>query len=151
MILSKLITKLRQSKVEFARLAVMVNLNKPLVSRFKIDNRVQKVEYEDLPTICYSCVRFGHVVESCTFSKEGINTEVATNDKRFENPVMATGSPVIGQNLGPWMHVQKRGRRNRGGFGCGNDSRKSTSRYAVLTNLEEDLTNEENLARESRN
>ena len=90
---------------KFARLAVMVNLNKPLVSRFKINNRVQKVEYEDLPTICYSCGRFGHVVEACMFSKKGVNTDVTTNDKMVENPVMAIGSLVTGQNLGPWMHV----------------------------------------------
>ena len=55
---------------KFARLAVMVNLNKPLVSRFKIDNQIQKVEYEDLPTICYSCGRFGHMVKSCMFFQE---------------------------------------------------------------------------------
>ena len=134
---------------KFARLAVMVNLNKPLVSRFKIDNRIQKVEYENLPTICYSCGRFGHVVESCTFFGEGVNREVETNDKRLENPVMVTESPVTGQNLGPWMHVQKRGRRMYGGgFGSGNDGRVSASRYAVLENLEEDVTNEGNPAQD---
>ena len=93
---------------KFARLAVMVNLNKPLVSRFKIDKRIQKVEYEDLPTICYSCGRFGHVVESCIFSNVSANTEKANNDTMSEEPVVASEGPITDQNLGPWMHVQRK-------------------------------------------
>ena len=50
---------------KFAQMVVKVNLNKPLVSRFKIDGRIQKVEYEDLPVICYACGRFGHVITNC--------------------------------------------------------------------------------------
>ena len=80
------------------------------------------------------------------FSKKGVNTDVTTNDKMVENLVMAIGSLVTGQNLGPWTHVQKRGRmRYGGGFGGRNDGRETASRYAVLADLEDDLTNEEKL------
>ena len=56
---------------KFSRMAVGVNLNNPLISRFKIEDRVQKVEYEDLPIICYQCGRFVHVVETCNFHQKG--------------------------------------------------------------------------------
>ena len=38
---------------KFARMAVRVNLNKPFISRFKIEDSVQMVESEDLLVICY--------------------------------------------------------------------------------------------------
>ena len=43
--------------------------------------------------------------------------------------------------------MQKRGRRRYGGggFGGGNDGRDLVSRYAVLADLEEELTNGDNL------
>ncbi|KAE8692675.1 hypothetical protein F3Y22_tig00110831pilonHSYRG00417 [Hibiscus syriacus] len=40
----------------FARMAVSVDLKKPLTSKLLINGRVQIVEYESLPTICFSCV-----------------------------------------------------------------------------------------------
>ncbi|MBA0686161.1 hypothetical protein Goari_013776, partial [Gossypium aridum] len=45
----------------FARMAVYVNLEKPLVSQVLINGRSQKVEYGSLSTICFHCGRYGHV------------------------------------------------------------------------------------------
>ena len=55
---------------KFVRMAIKVNLNKPLVSKFKIDDCIQTMEYEDLPIICYACGHFGHVIENYNFSHE---------------------------------------------------------------------------------
>ena len=55
---------------KFARMVIKVNLNKPLVFRFKIDDHIQTVEHKDLPSICYACEQFGHVIENCNFSHE---------------------------------------------------------------------------------
>ncbi|KDO59838.1 hypothetical protein CISIN_1g037799mg [Citrus sinensis] len=44
----------------FARIAVRLSLDKPLVSQFVLDGKVQKVEYEGLPVICFTCGRYGH-------------------------------------------------------------------------------------------
>ena len=52
---------------KFSRMAVRVNLNKSLISRFKIEDRIQMVDYEDLPVICYQCRCFGHVADTCDF------------------------------------------------------------------------------------
>ena len=38
---------------KFAKVAVEINLLKPLVSHFTLDGPVQKVEFEDRPLICF--------------------------------------------------------------------------------------------------
>ncbi|KAA3488164.1 GroES-like zinc-binding alcohol dehydrogenase family protein [Gossypium australe] len=45
----------------FVRLAVMVDLNKPLVLELKW----MRVEYESLPNVCFECGHYGHMKESC--------------------------------------------------------------------------------------
>ncbi|KAE8680727.1 hypothetical protein F3Y22_tig00111372pilonHSYRG00241 [Hibiscus syriacus] len=47
-------------RVRFARMAVSVDLKKLLTSKLLINGRVQIVEYESLPTICFSCGREGN-------------------------------------------------------------------------------------------
>ncbi|KAL4324061.1 hypothetical protein GQ457_11G028370 [Hibiscus cannabinus] len=49
----------------FARLAVIVDLHKPLVSGIIIDGMRQDIEYEGLPTICFTCGKYGHSKEEC--------------------------------------------------------------------------------------
>ncbi|KDO50221.1 hypothetical protein CISIN_1g0394271mg, partial [Citrus sinensis] len=50
---------------KITRIAVEVTLSKPLVSQFLLDGKVQKVEYENLPNICFGCGKCGHSCESC--------------------------------------------------------------------------------------
>ncbi|KAE8674618.1 hypothetical protein F3Y22_tig00111743pilonHSYRG00079 [Hibiscus syriacus] len=45
----------------FARMEVSVDLGKLLTLKILINGRVQIVEYESLPTICFSCDRYRHV------------------------------------------------------------------------------------------
>lgn len=45
---------------KFARSAVQLDLEKPLVSQFNFEGRIQKVEYENLPLICFCYGKFGH-------------------------------------------------------------------------------------------
>ncbi|KAI9073661.1 hypothetical protein K1719_044374 [Acacia pycnantha] len=41
----------------YARIAVLVDLQKPLVPWIKVDGRTHGVEYEGLPLICFECGR----------------------------------------------------------------------------------------------
>lgn len=50
---------------KFARLAVIVDLTKPLTSKNMVDGEMIYVEYEGLPTICYHRGRYGHLLDSC--------------------------------------------------------------------------------------
>ena len=46
-------------KARFARLAVKIDLTKPLVSKIRLDGVTQFVEYERLPSIFYQCGKYG--------------------------------------------------------------------------------------------
>ncbi|KAI9126827.1 hypothetical protein K1719_002423 [Acacia pycnantha] len=50
---------------KFARLAVSIDLTKPLISKIQVDGEIIFVEYEGLPTICFACGRYGHLQDSC--------------------------------------------------------------------------------------
>ncbi|KAL4302118.1 hypothetical protein GQ457_10G024680 [Hibiscus cannabinus] len=50
---------------KFARLAILVNLNKPLIPCIGIDGMVQKLEYEGLSQICFKCGTYGHSKDGC--------------------------------------------------------------------------------------
>ncbi|KAL4318284.1 hypothetical protein GQ457_18G011590 [Hibiscus cannabinus] len=113
----------------FARLAIMVDLHKLLVSSIIIDGYRQDIEYEGLPVICYKCGKFGHVQEAC--GKEDVVVEnVAAVEEVKRDPK---------DLYGPWMHVVNRGCRpvRSRGFGASNVGRgrsdvQSGSRFAVL-------------------
>lgn len=50
----------------FVHLAVCIDFRKPLVSKVRINGRLQRVEYEGLPTIYFKCGFNGHTVELCS-------------------------------------------------------------------------------------
>ncbi|KAK5819971.1 hypothetical protein PVK06_025011 [Gossypium arboreum] len=56
---------------KFARIAVYVDLGKPLVSKFKIDGKTQHVKSESLPMVRFNCRRFGHNQEFCPYKSMG--------------------------------------------------------------------------------
>ncbi|PPR85941.1 hypothetical protein GOBAR_AA34750 [Gossypium barbadense] len=54
-----------QMRGRLARLAVYLNLNRPLISQVLVDRIAQCVEYEALLTVCFACGKYGHVKEMC--------------------------------------------------------------------------------------
>ncbi|KAK8556579.1 hypothetical protein V6N12_002977 [Hibiscus sabdariffa] len=49
----------------FARMAININLCKPLVSKIAINGRTQIFEYKSLPVVCFSCGIYGHTSDFC--------------------------------------------------------------------------------------
>lgn len=43
----------KDSRGRFARFAIQVDLSKPLVSKIRIANRLYRIEYKFLPSICF--------------------------------------------------------------------------------------------------
>ncbi|KAG8491388.1 hypothetical protein CXB51_014595 [Gossypium anomalum] len=54
-----------RTRGRFARLAMFINLEKPLVSQVLVDGAIQRVEYEALPIVCFGCGKYGHVKHIC--------------------------------------------------------------------------------------
>lgn len=80
----------------------------------------------------------------CAFHNENSGQAV---ENFLMNPVLVVEKvPITCQSQGPWMHVQKRGRRRygRGGFGGKIKGRENNSRFDVLANLREDWEEGEN-------
>ncbi|KAL4281384.1 hypothetical protein GQ457_03G041560 [Hibiscus cannabinus] len=75
----------------FARLAMLVDLRKPLVSGIVIDGHRQDIEYEGLPEICFKCGRVGHSKDMCPGETMDISLKVAEVQR---NPT---------ETYGPWM------------------------------------------------
>ncbi|MBA0810241.1 hypothetical protein Gohar_002249 [Gossypium harknessii] len=99
------------SRGKFARMPVYINLEKPSVSQILVNGVVQRVVFESLPSVCFSCGRFGHLQNLCS----GFD---AANDTKMGTNVMAVAS--LEKNnvaeptkaFGPWMFVEQKYRRN---------------------------------------
>ncbi|KAL4385985.1 hypothetical protein GQ457_09G013820 [Hibiscus cannabinus] len=82
----------------FARMAVSLDLRKPLVSKLFINGRLQVVEYESLPTIFFECGKYGHVKDVCPV----VNNANAVDTTIFVPPVIDTPS-MTNESFGSWM------------------------------------------------
>ena len=63
---------------QYTRLSVEVDLTKPLLSKFRLNGRIWRIQYEGLRMICLACGKQGHKEESCP---------LAHHDKVPGNPV----------------------------------------------------------------
>lgn len=127
-----------KTRGQFARLAVFIDTNKPLVSRIMIDGRIQRMEYECLPLVCFGCGRFGHSRESCSY--------VNTPKNLSEEPISETIGEPKGSNkkqeddpFGPWMLVDRRKPRSSRKTAAASATQKvdllgGRSRFEILGN-----------------
>ncbi|KAE8654014.1 hypothetical protein F3Y22_tig00117056pilonHSYRG00680 [Hibiscus syriacus] len=128
----------------FARVVVFIDLNQPLVTRIMAW----------IPLICFSCGRFEHLQEACTFIKKstmhGSETvmsgdihkpETAVNTEVTASSISISGADENPQRennpYGPWITVERRRRRTQGGGGNGKkgspkESKSHGSRFAAL-------------------
>lgn len=60
-------TTAKITRAKFARVCVEIDLSKQLVSMFWLRDKIHRVQYEGLPTICYGSARVGH--RDTTFPK----------------------------------------------------------------------------------
>ncbi|OMO90964.1 reverse transcriptase [Corchorus capsularis] len=97
----------------FARVCVDLDLTAPLKSFVHIGDLIQRVEYEGLHLICFSCGQFGHRKDACSMSPTMSSTSVdgsepsGGNSASSQNPDVSSSTP----GFGPWMIVQRKVRR----------------------------------------
>lgn len=97
---------------------VTLSLAKPLVSQFVLDGKIQKVEYEGLPVICFTCGRYGHSSNSCKDSSSvnnpGEDAQPNPNMQPQETPCQRDDHCNDANNakpFGPWMIATRRGQK----------------------------------------
>ncbi|KAL4280973.1 hypothetical protein GQ457_03G007680 [Hibiscus cannabinus] len=123
----------------FARLAIVVDLDKPLLSGIIIDGHRQYIEYEGLPEICFRCGKYGHAKEVC-----GITPPTGTSVEEVIEP----RNPE--DLYGPWMQVSQRRHRlgnprtNVGDVNTGTGKNVvSGSRFATLIDISDSMVSVE--------
>ncbi|CAI0434505.1 unnamed protein product [Linum tenue] len=124
---------------KFARIAVEIDVSKPLIPDFYLDDCIQLVEYENLPKVCFSCGRIGHEKEEYhdgtpvhSTTSSIIATQLPTAEQHTHTPfTVSSSSPSHQQQLnvpdptaqqsetapidsgfGPWMIVKRKPRRS---------------------------------------
>ncbi|CAI0381637.1 unnamed protein product [Linum tenue] len=103
---------LNLERAKFARIAVEVDLSKHLVPRIWLDDALQKVEYENLPTVCFECGKIGHTNMTCPQLRQPTPPTVLaiTGGELRNNEVPLEEDPSPG--FGPWMLATRKSRRN---------------------------------------
>lgn len=91
------------SRGKYARLCVEVDLSKTLLPKFRLKQRIRKIEYEGLYLVCFKCGIYGHREEVCG---------KAANNNKGDNQNFEIENPDIVGNFGPWMLATKRPKRN---------------------------------------
>ncbi|CAN1138731.1 hypothetical protein LINPERHAP2_LOCUS10865 [Linum perenne] len=93
----------------YARVCVEVDLTKPLLGKYMIEDRVFKVEYESLENVCFDCGFYGHKKESCSSSPAQQDKENGGTSSPTAAPELEAKDPDIGE----WMTVQRRHRKKQ--------------------------------------
>lgn len=115
----------------FVRMGILLDLNKMLVSKIKVDGCVQHVEYESLPNICFACGHFGHLKDSCSSVSHHVPV---VREMQWENQILVKNRKDS-ELFGPWMVVnQQNGRFGRKPV-TGREERKVTDSMAQFNVL----------------
>ncbi|KAK4266118.1 hypothetical protein QN277_027087 [Acacia crassicarpa] len=93
-----------QLRGQFARICVLVDLSKQLMSGFTLDGEDYFLEYEGLHGLCTSCGIYGHSVESCTM---GGGKQRAGDQPDENNSVIKETEAASSGDQGVWKVVQK--------------------------------------------
>ncbi|KAI9072803.1 hypothetical protein K1719_045245 [Acacia pycnantha] len=107
-----------QGRGKYARIAVLIDLERPLTLWIKVDGRIYGVQYEGLPYICFGCGKYGHMKDKCKEGKQvGNMQDQVTSQKEGSQALPKTvsqvspeavrsASPDSGSStFGKWMQV----------------------------------------------
>ncbi|CAN1166149.1 hypothetical protein LINPERHAP2_LOCUS26571 [Linum perenne] len=115
------------ARCRYARVCVEVDLTKPLLGKYMIEDRVLKIEYESLENVCFDCGCYGHKIGDCPQVSNDSEVEKVTPTAEESTPVSED------QVTGEWMTVQRRNRKKPiKGHAHPNQKIENGSRFSVL-------------------
>ncbi|CAN1136440.1 Uncharacterized protein At4g02000 [Linum perenne] len=116
------------SRGRYARVCVEIDVTKPLLGKYMIEDKVFKVEYESLENVCFDCGYYGHKRENCSLSEPQREKEVV----KEAAPSTAPDSGTTDRDTGDWMTVQRRNRRKPVPSPTPNAHAKINNNFSVL-------------------
>ena len=100
---------------QYVRFCIEVDLTKPLLSKFKLNGRVWKIQYEGLKMVCFKCGHLGHKEENCGKVQDKSGQD-GGNEGRVD--VCLPGAPHVQRHhpeevskYGDWMLVSRPSRK----------------------------------------
>ncbi|PPS09996.1 hypothetical protein GOBAR_AA10655 [Gossypium barbadense] len=87
-------------------------LERPFRRKFLINGVPQRIEYEGLPTVCFSCGHYGHTQDLCPKS---VTTQKPSKENFLDKEPVSENRPELSENnstnssgdYDPWMLVKK--------------------------------------------
>ncbi|KAI9078465.1 hypothetical protein K1719_039561 [Acacia pycnantha] len=117
----------QRARGKFARLCVELDLTKPLIPEFRVENQTLSIVYESLGLLCNKCGWFGHNKASCTEfhkKKAEVEMEVESAEANQSNGQCNDGDKDL------WKTVQRVRRQRRAPLPWQNH--QNGSRFSVL-------------------
>ncbi|PPS17534.1 hypothetical protein GOBAR_AA03038 [Gossypium barbadense] len=96
-----------RTKGRFAWIAVYINLDNPLIAQVLVNGLHQKVEYEALPMIYFTCGKYDHTKELCV----PLQPETSSGKEQTGVTPVKDMNEGEGAIYGPWMVVEKKSRK----------------------------------------
>ncbi|CAN1762612.1 hypothetical protein LINPERHAP1_LOCUS8451 [Linum perenne] len=88
------------ARARYARVCVEVDLTKPLLGKYMIEDMTFYVEYESLDYICFGCGIYSHRIDGCLSAlPKAPEEELATED------IIPHTNGETGRDTGEWMTV----------------------------------------------
>ncbi|CAN1830982.1 hypothetical protein LINPERHAP1_LOCUS33040 [Linum perenne] len=116
------------ARARYARVCVEVDLSRPLLGKYMLENRTFFVEYESLENICVNCGHYGHRLNDCPSHKPQPEEEPVSTEAE-DIPVPTTTDAVTGE----WMIVARKQRgRPKKATQTANQKPASGSRFSIL-------------------
>lgn len=87
-------------------------MEKLLVSQILVDGKLQRVEFESLPAVCFSCGCYGNLKDICPSNGPDLN--FAAGKEQVSCPgVVKPASARMGDSFGPWTIVERKSCQNQ--------------------------------------
>ncbi|CAN1164266.1 hypothetical protein LINPERHAP1_LOCUS29052 [Linum perenne] len=96
------------ARARYARVCVEVDVTKPLLGKYMIEDRTLRIEYESLENICGACGTYGHKRDCCP------SILILSPNNATEDASSAEDGSKMEEDAGDWMVVQRRSKNKNG-------------------------------------